>query len=308
MKGGRQSVNKIAIKNRLGITSDTPDSYNPKQDNLRDYYEKLLNIYINVWKNLVTTDAKNQLAEEFSRGRFAVYMHPGRSLVYRELISDLRLLDDMAIMLRRDPDLYDFSGKIFRGRLYSCVNFGFMPLYSLADDLEEDTEEDGEELLKMIRSNQEWYKRRQMLYGLKDRYKYPQILNPLEPTEPTEPTSSDYKNNILARIKLLDKEITDIKADGKHPDHDRLEILEKVKKDLEEAIGKLILESEQGNDMEKPPPSDTEDTEGIEGIEGGTKSSRRCRRHSHRRGANKKSRKVHRVRKFRRRRNCRSDQ
>jgi hypothetical protein len=140
MRGGKESENKIKIKQILGITHDTPDNDNPKKRNLKDYYEKLLDIYINVWSQLDNQDAKEQLAEEFSyrRGHIAVYRHPGRSFFYSELITDLRLLDVMKETLKRDPELNDFSGKMLiilsRGRIYSCRNFGFVPVYSLGID------------------------------------------------------------------------------------------------------------------------------------------------------------------------------
>ena len=44
-RGGEQSEVKQFIKNRLGITHETPDSYDPKSIGLRFYYTALLDIY-----------------------------------------------------------------------------------------------------------------------------------------------------------------------------------------------------------------------------------------------------------------------
>ena len=284
MKGG--SPEKDAIKVILGITRGTPDSYNPKRDNLKEYYIKLLEIYKLYWREK-DANSKQALTEEFTgKKSWSLFRSrgTGRQQVYQNLFSDLRLLDDMAAYLGRDPHIYDFSGKTLiissDDRIYSCLNFGFDPIFSLGDD-----REDIYPLVQVLKAyNSTESKKRRERRERRERSR--QILYPSELTEPSEPTGSDYQRNLLARIKQLEDRITEINEITNHPDRDRLDILTKVKRELQlqSGIG-------NGNDMEKPPPSD---------LEGGTKSSRHHR--GHRRGANKKSRKgrkIHKVRKSR---------
>jgi hypothetical protein len=294
MKGG--SPEKDAIKGILGITRGTPDSYNPK-NNLKEYYKKLLEIYNSYWREK-DENSKQALTEEFTgKKSWSLFRSrgTGRQRVYQNLFSDLRLLDVMAAQLGRDPDLYDFSGKIFEksfsGKIYSCVNFGFIPAYSLVNDLEKDTEEYLKQMLKTTRSPEEKERRER-----RERRERQQILDELIYSSDkhskilnlSEPTGSDYQRNLLARIKQLEDKITEINAITNHPDHGRLDILKEVKSQLEEVKRQLEEESHLGKDMNKQPPSD---------LEGGTKSSRHHR--GHRRGANKKSKKVHKSRKSR---------
>jgi hypothetical protein len=274
MKGG--SPEKDAIKVILGITRGTPDSYNPERDNLKEYYIKLLEIYNLYWREK-DYNSKQALTEEFTgKKSWSLFRSRGneRQRVYRDLFSDLHRLDGMAIQLERDPDLYDFSGKTLiiysDDQIYSCLNFGFNPIFSLGDDREDIYPLD--QVLEAFNSTKSKERRERRERRERSR----QILNPSELTEPSEPTGSNYQRNLLARIKQLEEKINEIEKNPNHPDRDRLDILKEAKRQLEE-------ESHLGKDMNKQPPLETE---------GGTSRHRR-------RGANKKSLKGHKIHKSR---------
>ena len=133
MKGGKQSNIKILIKKILGITNETPDSYDPKKDpnyGVSGYYNKLLFIYNNVWSTLDRAIVE-QLTQELTseRGRYAMFIHPGRSRVYHELIKDLDHLKVMEKDLGREVKLEDFVGNRFpNGK--TCLDYGFAKCYS----------------------------------------------------------------------------------------------------------------------------------------------------------------------------------
>ena len=131
MKGGKQSDKKIKIKQILGITHETPDSYNPKHygHNLKDYYTKLLEIYNDVWTESTDIE-KEQLEREltYERGRIAKFRHPGRTRLYHELITELRKLDNMKIDLGRKIMITDFMGSDL-GKGINSIKYGFAKCY-----------------------------------------------------------------------------------------------------------------------------------------------------------------------------------
>ena len=132
-KSGGESQEKIDIKRILGITHTTQDDYNPKA-NLKEYYEKLLEIYKNNWSNLEGQD-KDKLAVMFTTDRslLSTHRHPKRTNVYIELINDLRLLDVMHKQIGRDIVIDDFYGGELKidyshKKIFTCKNFGFISI------------------------------------------------------------------------------------------------------------------------------------------------------------------------------------
>jgi hypothetical protein len=114
-RGGEQSEVKQFIKNRLGITHETPDSYDPKSIGLRFYYTALLDIYNIIWKNLNLNDKKKLIKDIIGdRGYLAKLRHPLRTRVYNNLVTDLENLRLMNEELGRDVVLGDFSGKTLK--------------------------------------------------------------------------------------------------------------------------------------------------------------------------------------------------
>ena len=91
MKGG--SPEKDAIKRILGITSDTPDDYNPKI-NLEEYYNKLLKIYTLYWLRKDNTFRQDLKQEFIGKKSWFRSRGIGRQKVYKILFSDLSILDN----------------------------------------------------------------------------------------------------------------------------------------------------------------------------------------------------------------------
>jgi hypothetical protein len=143
-RGGKQSQEKIKIKQKLGIFHRTPDSYDPKSRGLKFYYTALLDIYNTFWKGLNLNDKKKLIKDIIGdRGYLAKLRHPLRTRVYNNLVTDLENLRLMNEELGRDVVLGDFSGKTLKTvnsrkgeKAITCryFNFNYCPSCSkLAD-------------------------------------------------------------------------------------------------------------------------------------------------------------------------------
>ena len=116
------------INQALGIDSETPDSYDPKEiDTLIQYYQRLINIYTTLWSNL-NYSQQQMLIKKL---KIISPFRPGRKRLYDILIDELHALDRMKQQIGRKPRLSDFNGDVLVanypsiGQNVTCGNFGF---------------------------------------------------------------------------------------------------------------------------------------------------------------------------------------
>jgi len=143
-RGGKQSQEKVYIKDTLGIFHGTPDSYDPKSQGLKIYYTALLDIYNTIWKVLNLNDKKKLIKEIIGdRGYLSKLRHPLRTRVYNNLVTDLENLTLMNKEIERHVELGDFSGKTLKTvkskkgeKVITCsfFNFKYCPSCSLLAD------------------------------------------------------------------------------------------------------------------------------------------------------------------------------